>query len=207
MKGDRHKAMEAGRDGFAGKPIQTGELFSEMKRPLEKRDAREPSEASQPEAADEASPPPSRSSGNTVPDANSSGDMPRDPDVHEETVTGHPLPEGAFSEGSVPEESVDEMMEFMEELRREYMAEFHEVIEECEGLVSAHDTKALEGIGHRLKGNGSSFGFDHVSEIGGEMEEAGKDDDFEAVVRCVDKLREIQAEFDQLSGTTSSSPS
>ena len=56
--------------------------------------------------------------------------------------------------------------------------------QDLEGLakgLSAHDLTALRGIGHDMKGTGSSFGFDAVSDMGDRIEIAAIAGDVEAI--------------------------
>jgi histidine phosphotransfer protein HptB len=54
--------------------------------------------------------------------------------------------------------------------------------------AAAADYAALLGIGHKIKGEGGSFGFDRISEIGAEIERAASDQDLAAVRRCGENL-------------------
>ncbi|MGH7878996.1 MAG: Hpt domain-containing protein, partial [Candidatus Binataceae bacterium] len=45
------------------------------------------------------------------------------------------------------------------------------------------DYAALRGIGHKIKGEGGSFGFDRISEIGAEIERAATNQDLATVRR------------------------
>ena len=94
---------------------------------------------------------------------------------------------------------IDQIQDLMDELQREYMDFFHEVIIECEDLISANDVEGLEQLGHRLKGNGASYGFPEISEIGAEMEKLGKACDFGGVLKCVERLKQVNKEFQTIS--------
>jgi Hpt domain len=61
--------------------------------------------------------------------------------------------------------------------------------------AEAADYPALRGMGHKIKGEGGSYGFDGISEIGAEIERAAADQDLAAVVRCV---RELMAYLDSV---------
>jgi len=50
------------------------------------------------------------------------------------------------------------------------------------------DLAAIAALGHRIKGEGGSFGFDVVSEIGAALEAAGKNGDSESARRLVADL-------------------
>jgi HPt (histidine-containing phosphotransfer) domain-containing protein len=45
------------------------------------------------------------------------------------------------------------------------------------------DTEAVAKLGHKMKGEGGSYGLDAITDIGRELEQAGKDSDFDAARR------------------------
>lgn len=47
-------------------------------------------------------------------------------------------------------------------------------IEKCRAALKASDFTVFEKIGHQLKGNGASFGFPEIGDIGASLEQAGK---------------------------------
>jgi HPt (histidine-containing phosphotransfer) domain-containing protein len=91
----------------------------------------------------------------------------------------------------------------MRDLRVEYMAGFADVLADFDALVTDGDAAALGGLGHRLKGNGASYGFPKITEIGAEIEALGKAGRLDAIVPLIDQLRQIHTEFQ--SGSTQSS--
>jgi HPt (histidine-containing phosphotransfer) domain-containing protein len=50
------------------------------------------------------------------------------------------------------------------------------------------DFEALSGIGHKLKGEGGSFGLDDISFYGAEIEQAARDHDAEAIRHYANEL-------------------
>ena len=60
--------------------------------------------------------------------------------------------------------------------------------DKIKAAAAAADYAALRGIGHKIKGEGGSFGFDGISEIGAEIERAATDQDLAAVQRCAEDL-------------------
>jgi len=46
-----------------------------------------------------------------------------------------------------------------------------------------HDVEAIVRLGHKMKGEGGSYGLDAITDIGREFEQAGKDSDFDAARR------------------------
>ncbi|HXZ88841.1 MAG TPA: Hpt domain-containing protein [Candidatus Binataceae bacterium] len=53
------------------------------------------------------------------------------------------------------------------------------------------DYGALASIGHKIKGEGGSYGLDAVSEIGAAVEQAAKACDLAAVRQCAQQLAEF----------------
>ena len=156
MKEDRDRALAAGCNGFAAKPVQTGELFVEMRRVLAEASSRDDlSDAPVPQEAD----------------ATPEGDQ---PDAATES---------------------EDMAALMVELRRDYMAEFASVLAEFEALVTDGNTDALAGLGHRLRGNGASYGFPEITDIGTQIEELGHAGRLDAIRPLIAELRHIHAEF------------
>jgi HPt (histidine-containing phosphotransfer) domain-containing protein len=57
------------------------------------------------------------------------------------------------------------------------------------GISGEHiDFEALSGIGHRLKGEGGSYGLDAISLYGAEIERAARSRDAEAIRRYANEL-------------------
>ena len=50
------------------------------------------------------------------------------------------------------------------------------------------DFDAIRSLGHNMKGTGSSFGLPQISEIGGELERAAKEQNADAVRTVTDQL-------------------
>jgi signal transduction histidine kinase/ActR/RegA family two-component response regulator/HPt (histidine-containing phosphotransfer) domain-containing protein len=109
------------------------------------------------------------------------------PTLHDEVQTKQPALE--------PE--LDDTADMMRELRVEYMAGFADVLAQFDALVTDGDAAALSGLGHRLKGNGASYGFPEITEIGGEIEALGNAGQLEPIVPLIDELRRIRDEFEQ----------
>jgi CheY-like chemotaxis protein len=87
--------------------------------------------------------------------------------------------------------------ECMHELREEYMAQFGDVLAEFEALAAAGDTAGLGALGHRLRGNGAPYGFPEITDIGTQIEDLGNAGNLEDILPCIERLRQIRAEFQQ----------
>jgi HPt (histidine-containing phosphotransfer) domain-containing protein len=55
--------------------------------------------------------------------------------------------------------------------------------------ADSEDYAELGRIGHKIKGEGGSYGFDAITHIGAEVERCTEARDFAAVRRCADELR------------------
>ena len=69
------------------------------------------------------------------------------------------------------------------------------------GISGEHiDFEALSGIGHKLKGEGGSYGLDAISLYGAEIERAARSRDAEAIRRYANELAtyldSVQIEYD-----------
>ena len=47
-----------------------------------------------------------------------------------------------------------------------YLRRRDEDIQSLESFIKSDDFKSIKALGHKLKGNGASFGFDRISELG-----------------------------------------
>jgi len=83
---------------------------------------------------------------------------------------------------------------FLANKRRDTMAILSAISTEHVGY------EELSRIGHKLKGEGGSYGLDAISVYGAEIEQAAKNYDAEAIRRCVNELAayldSVQIEYD-----------
>lgn len=63
-------------------------------------------------------------------------------------------------------------------------------------LLAAQDGPALRRIGHNLKGCGSAYGFDPISEFGARIEQAALSGDFAAAAAAQAQLADYLARID-----------
>jgi HPt (histidine-containing phosphotransfer) domain-containing protein len=64
----------------------------------------------------------------------------------------------------------------------------HDDVVRVTEAVAAGDSETVRSIGHSMKGSGGGYGFDGLTEIGGALEDAGRDGDLEAAARSLDHL-------------------
>jgi len=69
-----------------------------------------------------------------------------------------------------------------------------------QGAVESGDLATIATIGHKIKGEGGSFGFDTISEIGAELEALGKKGDGASARQLVADLSEYLEKVDVVEG-------
>ena len=63
-------------------------------------------------------------------------------------------------------------MEVPQELHNRYLERRKRDLEICINSLEHENFNEIERVGHQLKGNGITFGFDELTEIGSQMERA-----------------------------------
>lgn len=76
------------------------------------------------------------------------------------------------------------------ELAPGYLANRRNELAVLRDAAAQGDFETLRGLGHKLKGSGGGFGFDRISEIGGNLESSAKAQDVAAVEREIAALRD-----------------
>ncbi|MFQ5602795.1 MAG: Hpt domain-containing protein [bacterium] len=61
-------------------------------------------------------------------------------------------------------------------------------IVEINRLVEASDFPEIQRLGHSMKGSGGGYGFDEITQIGHELEEAAQRGDKETVIELTNRL-------------------
>lgn len=79
-------------------------------------------------------------------------------------------------------------MEILAAQRLMYLNRRKIEIEELKQSLSRNDFDVAVNIGHRLKGNGETFGFPAIGKIGISLEAAAKAKDKEKLVESIEKL-------------------
>lgn len=60
---------------------------------------------------------------------------------------------------------------------------------QLEAALDRGDAEAVRDLGHKLKGTGTSFGFDHLTEWGAAIELAGRDGDLDQAAKVAAEVR------------------
>lgn len=63
-------------------------------------------------------------------------------------------------------------------------------IEDMESCLKQENFEQIERLGHGMKGSGAGYGFDGVSEIGKDIEIAGREKDVEGIKKGIEDLRD-----------------
>lgn len=74
-----------------------------------------------------------------------------------------------------------------------FLAHCRRNVSEIRGAIEANDLEIARRIGHSLMGAGSSYGFDEIGSIGGEIERAARAGDVGALRGLVERLERYLA--------------
>lgn len=77
----------------------------------------------------------------------------------------------------------------LESLQR-YKSRRHADLVRCRECLKKRDYETIQNIGHNLKGNGASFGFPELSQLGEKMECSAKELNESQIALLVDRLEE-----------------
>jgi HPt (histidine-containing phosphotransfer) domain-containing protein len=76
------------------------------------------------------------------------------------------------------------------ELIPDYLEGRHNELGVLRDAVAQKDFETLRGLGHKMKGSGGSFGFDRITEIGGNLESSAKEQDMPAIEQGIADLQD-----------------
>jgi HPt (histidine-containing phosphotransfer) domain-containing protein len=97
-------------------------------------------------------------------------------------------------------EEQETTMEVPLKLKLNYIERRKSEIPLCQTSLDQRDFKTLERVGHQLKGNGLTFGFENLAKIGADLESAAKSENYEASVTLVARLAEAVQQLDSSLG-------
>lgn len=80
-------------------------------------------------------------------------------------------------------------MAIPDEMRKKYLERRRRDIEELTTASAAEDTAPFIKVGHQLKGNALTFGYQELAEVGARMEEAGNQANWVVARECLQSLR------------------
>jgi HPt (histidine-containing phosphotransfer) domain-containing protein len=81
----------------------------------------------------------------------------------------------------------------LEDLAKDFLENRRNELAELRSLVEQADFKKLEQIAHKIKGNGGSFGFPRISEIGKRLEYSAQAHLRDECAKAVDDLKNYLA--------------
>ena len=90
-------------------------------------------------------------------------------------------------ESVVPASSV-EIPKEMDELIPPFLENRQKDLELLTAAIAECDTETITRLGHNMKGSGAGYGFKKISQLGFSLENAGKNQDFEAAQQALDEL-------------------
>ncbi|MBW1972371.1 MAG: Hpt domain-containing protein [Deltaproteobacteria bacterium] len=76
----------------------------------------------------------------------------------------------------------------LEDLIPDYLQNREKDIESIQEAISNQDYEAIRIIGHSMKGSGSGYGFEEISNIGKDIEEGAKRKDLDLIRNSLKKL-------------------
>jgi HPt (histidine-containing phosphotransfer) domain-containing protein len=76
-------------------------------------------------------------------------------------------------------------MEISKEQRQKYLSRREADLKDCVLSLENKNIATLERIGHQMKGNGATFGFDALSDIGQGLEKAARAHDWKKMEEFV----------------------
>ena len=76
------------------------------------------------------------------------------------------------------------------EMRQSYIDRRKKDLEELKAAIDKKDLSVALRVGHQLKGNGITYGFPMLSELGAKMESFAKQNDLSEVQKIVQRLED-----------------
>ncbi len=86
-------------------------------------------------------------------------------------------------------------MEIPPKLKQNYIRRRQEDIINCEAALKNDDFKTIEVVGHQMKGNGLSFGFESIAALGQQLELAAKNKNRDELAELMSKFSEVVAQI------------
>lgn len=93
-------------------------------------------------------------------------------------------------EGLYPHKN-DGMHEELDELRSLYVDYLRGEIDTFRSLVARRDLEDIRSLGHRLKGSGGSYGFQHISDLGETIQYLQDSAEWEEIEILLHRLEEM----------------
>jgi HPt (histidine-containing phosphotransfer) domain-containing protein len=85
----------------------------------------------------------------------------------------------------------------------DFLTRKHDDLETMRSALVSGDLATIAAVGHKIKGEGGSFGFDAMSDIGGALEVCGKKGDRDSANQLVADLSEYLEKIEVVEGPPS----
>jgi histidine phosphotransfer protein HptB len=85
----------------------------------------------------------------------------------------------------------------------DFLARKRTDLQTMKGALESGDLATIASVGHKIKGEGGSFGFDTLSEIGAALEQCGRNGDRASAQQLVSDLSEYLEKVDVVEGPPS----
>ncbi len=72
-----------------------------------------------------------------------------------------------------------------------YLLKRQEDVQKLKSFLDEKNWDEIKMIGHQLKGNGPTFGFDEIGEIGSQLEEAASNEAGQEVIPLIKRLEQV----------------
>jgi len=82
----------------------------------------------------------------------------------------------------------------------DFLTRKREDLETMKGALEGGDLDTIAALGHKIKGEGGSFGFDTMSDIGGALEASGKKGDGDSARQLLADLSAYLEKIDVVEG-------
>jgi HPt (histidine-containing phosphotransfer) domain-containing protein len=99
-----------------------------------------------------------------------------------------PQPLSSVDSRADPDRIVVEVDPDMAELIPLFLANRHDDLAAIDAALRRADHALIRRLGHSMKGTGAAYGFDAITEIGAQLEQAARDEDAAAIRRWTDEL-------------------
>jgi HPt (histidine-containing phosphotransfer) domain-containing protein len=77
----------------------------------------------------------------------------------------------------------------LKELIPQYLSNREQDIKKIEDALIRSDFGLIQSLGHSMKGSGGGYGFDMITEIGAEIEQAAKSLDKNSIITNINRLK------------------
>ncbi|SDM29131.1 Hpt domain-containing protein [Halarsenatibacter silvermanii] len=95
-----------------------------------------------------------------------------------------------MGENEEVEKNIVHVDEDLKELIPMFLENRRQNIEDLQKLLAEKNYEEIEKLGHKIKGSGGGYGFDRVTELGRDIEEAAAAEDHSSLQKSIEELAE-----------------